>query len=350
MGEYYGNWSKLNNQASNSFYNDRIDYLKAISAFLVVLGHSILFYLGEQKQSICIRLIYIIITSVHVPVFFITAGYLSRKQKLKNYYAKKLKRLLVPYFTFATLKLLYSNIISNEFAHGESLKMQIFDAVFIGSLYWFVYAILIMYFIAPFIWKKKGISDRTYFIRYLVVCLIVFWANLMIADRKSNQMESLFQFYNVLYYLPFFLVGYVIGQYKEKFSLRFEKGKKTISLLSFLIATVISVFKVIKIDINYIIQFIYSLSLAILIYFFVCCIPRNIKFLRVISYYSLQIMFFDSFFKVILFRAFSQIIDINIWMALLISVINIGCTCMVCTVLERIPGICFMFGLKLKKS
>lgn len=26
MGEYYGNWRELNNQVSNSFYNDKIDY------------------------------------------------------------------------------------------------------------------------------------------------------------------------------------------------------------------------------------------------------------------------------------------------------------------------------------
>ena len=113
--------------------NDSIDYLKAFAAILVVTHHAIL-YSGADVTAGILEKLFTLIISVHVPLFFMIAGYLCRRQPLMPYFRKNFLRIIVPFVTFSLLKILYSHWISDEFAHAVSLPDQLIDAFVMGGL------------------------------------------------------------------------------------------------------------------------------------------------------------------------------------------------------------------------
>lgn len=74
-------------------------------------------------------------------------------------------------------------------------------------------------------------------------------------------------------------------------------------------------------------------------------LPKNVYILKVIGRYSLQIMFFDSIFKVILFMVADKFISISMLWAIVIAIINVTLGCVCCIIIERIPYVKKLFGL-----
>lgn len=74
-------------------------------------------------------------------------------------------------------------------------------------------------------------------------------------------------------------------------------------------------------------------------------LPNDVTPLKVMGRYSLQIMFFDSFFKVALFGLLERFLTVNVWTALFTIPVNIILGCVVCTVIKRIPYVRKLFGL-----
>ena len=58
-----------------------INYLKAFAAILVVVGHAISFQFTNSDIPIGIEIIENVIYAVHVPLFFVIAGYLCKCPK-----------------------------------------------------------------------------------------------------------------------------------------------------------------------------------------------------------------------------------------------------------------------------
>lgn len=79
-----------------------IDILKGFAIFIIVLGHSIGYsnnLTGLSKY----------LSSFYVPLFFFISGYLFKNNKnetIKDYFKRKFKKILIPYFVFATLSLI----------------------------------------------------------------------------------------------------------------------------------------------------------------------------------------------------------------------------------------------------
>lgn len=101
-----------------------IDLLKGIAIFLVVLGY---------HDTVLTNYIY----SFHMPFFFFISGiFHSNYGSYKKFISKKIKVLIIPYFTFATTLFLFWLIIGRK--HGESAinntPIRIaFNGIFIGS-------------------------------------------------------------------------------------------------------------------------------------------------------------------------------------------------------------------------
>jgi len=94
--------------------NVTIDVLKGWAIYLVVMGHFIYetytkFY---SEQSFYVnKFIY----SFHMPLFFVVGGYCNawsiQKYKIKSFFTKKTKSLLIPFF-FWTMSAVVLNLIS----------------------------------------------------------------------------------------------------------------------------------------------------------------------------------------------------------------------------------------------
>ena len=334
-------------EVSNCIERHRIDYLKAFASILVVLHHSLAYYnLLTNNAGGGIGYVIILCHSVNVSLFVIIAGYLCHEQPVKSFYSKKLRRIFIPFVTFSFLKIIYTMLISTEFSHGLNLGEQLFKSIFFGDQYWFAYAILFLFMIAPLVWKCS--TDNP--IRW-VLSLLFLLIMLSVYDIKQlNFLPNLFQFNNAIHYLWFFIVGYmlknvIVGQ---KNCISYLKARYSVILL--LTTTVIFVYSVLYFEYGmnfyqFPIKPILGLSLATLLYILSSCVPKDSRLLLTISKYSLQIMFFDAFFRVLLFKFLSMFGIMNIGMAILSCVFNVAMTLLSCILIEKIKYIRVLFGL-----
>lgn len=90
-----------------------IDLLKRIGIILVIMGH--VPFSEEITKAIYV---------FHVPLFFMASGFLyNRKNDFNTAFVKLLKRLILPYFIFATLGYVLWNI---EIMKKSNMMVKIF--------------------------------------------------------------------------------------------------------------------------------------------------------------------------------------------------------------------------------
>lgn len=329
---------------NKSTYNDTIDYLKAAAIIMVVLGHAVGYYVNNinsgQMESTGIKCLRILVNSVHVQLFVAVAGYLNHEQDIPAYMWKKIKRLFIPYVTFTALKVIYAVFISSDFAHGDTLKDQIFDAVMLGNYYWFIYMILILYFAAPLLWKKDA-DNKSFLIKCVVICAVDIVLYVCVSGKIT---VNYFQIDNVISYIPFFVAGYAFKQCG--FKTTGGGYKKCLIAVCLAGAAAFTYLRVCEVNITYIGWLAYGFMLIILLCLIAVKMPSDIKILKTIAKYSLQLMLFDSFYKVVLFAAAAKIVNINIVTAVVITILDIFLGCVSCMIAERIPILCTLVGLE----
>lgn len=333
---------------------DYIDYLKAICGILVVIGHA--FSYLEQYYSVsfskAMQIIQMLIYSVHVPLFFIIAGYFCSRQPVKQFILNKFQRIVIPFLAFATLKLVYTYLISNRFSHATDLINQLFDAYVIGRLYWFSYCIFNMFLIIALLWKDPSPPRKS-----VLLCAILIITNTVISllriDLFPNKItistqeiiNPFYQLKQLLLFFPYMLLGYILHFYQG--ILDYLRKKKTLFAILALVLIAITLLMISIVFQGNIwpTKFVLTLCLSLLLWLAAQKIPRKLKFLTQIGKYSYQIMLFDSFYKVALFGIFDNYITINSLSALFISAINIFLTCLTCRVVEKIPFIRRIIGI-----
>lgn len=324
-----------------------INILKAFAIILVILGHCLVYYQSIQSfHNSIFDISKIIIYRVHVPLFFVISGYLCHEKPLSVFFPQKIKRILIPFFTFSVLKLLYSNTISSEFSHSSSIREQISDALLKGSLYWFCYCIFLFYLLAPVFWKlakKFGPTSLLYsLILVILINSILYWNNISLTD--------FFQMNQVLYMLPFFLVGLLL-QYSTKLQNLLSKYTQIRHLFIILIISILFIYLEFKkiTPAIYAINFFLSLLLMYIL-FFISIFFENKDYkcsiLQLIANYSYQLMLLDSFYKIILFKILGLFLPLNIVTVLFITLLDISLGCLTCIIIKHIPVINYLFGLQ----
>lgn len=313
--------------------NDSIDYLKAFAAILVVTHHAIL-YSGADVTAGILEKLFTLIISVHVPLFFMIAGYLCRRQPLMPYFRKKFLRIIVPFVTFSLLKILYSHWISDEFAHAVSLPDQLIDAFVMGGLYWFPYAIVLCYGFAVPLWRARtGV---------LAAVLAAAVAVNILVDLPAVEVFAYFQIGNALQNFCFFLMGMLVNRCADGLATVFTKGKYAIFAGA---AVVIWMGVSLPVAYNFWIKLLLAVSTAVLLWALSRTLPENIKVLKTVGKYSLQIMFFDSLHKIILFPMLGMLGMTGAVLTIAVIVLDVALCCAACTLLEKIPVIRRLFGL-----
>lgn len=321
-----------------------IDYMKACAIILVVLGHAITYQWNEKDCELGIRIAIELIYAVHVPLFFVIAGFLCHPKEWRGYIQGKIFRLLIPYYVFASLKILYSIVVSSDFSHTSTLVGQIIELIFYGTSYWFCYSLFEMYLLAPVFWKK----DIRMFSEVIIV-LVIF--NTIISSMRI-EITNMFQIGKTIYYIIFFIFGMSLVAEKERLK-RCElyfNNKKIVILLCILVTITILYFRLNGND--WIpLKIIFSLSLILLVYFVALELEKSNcrifdKSLNIISKYSLQIMLLDAFLKVVLFELLGRLFEMSIVIVILAAAVNIAFACIICKFIERIPFMKILFGLK----
>lgn len=128
-----------------------IDTYKAILIILVVLGHSNFFYTN-------------IIFWFHMPLFFVISGYLwnDKKTGLTGYIKPKLKRFIIPWFTYFIILDLIPMICVERIGISKLIKrsiMFLWSGKMYQGVYWYIPTLILTMIIIYFIEKLKTKSS-----------------------------------------------------------------------------------------------------------------------------------------------------------------------------------------------
>ena len=187
--------------------NNSIDAVKGIAIVLVMIGH--VFVHNHMEDAY----VYDFIKAVQMPLFIIISGYLCGQGRkisdIKTYgkvMGKRAVSYLVPFFAWLTIMHL-TNL-------GEAYRTIVFQ---LDYGLWFLAVLFILTFMAYTAQLAAGkvrdknfaLSELIFWIVYGMCCLI-----LVIQILTGNTFLSP---YLTIIYVPFYMLGYVTGNYGKKF-------------------------------------------------------------------------------------------------------------------------------------
>lgn len=207
-----------------------LDIAKTICIILVVIGHY-----HPENSPVWYSLIRDVIYSFHMPLFMFASGYiyistLSVKNTGMEFITKKVRRLLVPYFTTSIL-IISLKLISqkNMYIENPTSYLSYFKMLYspeAGYFLWFIWALFLMFVTIPFF---KTRSSR---IKLFIASIIIHFMDLNITD-----IFCINQFLGMLMY---FMLGVVIAENKEK--LKVLAINKIIVIVLFILSEYLYIF------------------------------------------------------------------------------------------------------------
>jgi len=150
--------------------NVRIDLLKVISAFLVVLIHTTADSFSTFQSDWWLANTLDSIARMSVPLFFMTSGFflLNNNDITLQFFTKRLRKLLLPFLAWSMIYIIYSNHLMNK-----SLSLSQLSSLLQKPAYfhlWFFYTLIPIYLVTPLI--KKSITNMD---KQTSLYLIVLW-------------------------------------------------------------------------------------------------------------------------------------------------------------------------------
>lgn len=192
----------------------------------------------------------------------------------------------------------------------EPLREGIFKLVFQGGGYWFLYVLFLIFAIYP--WIEKACSKQWMVIVLGIVLLIL---------GELLTFPSLFMLESVIYYLPYFILGYCL---REKIQDMFTKrGTRIVTAILMLLGFIVLDFLDKKnfVEMNITLKFLRAIAIMSFLYILVLEFKilrdkkgyfRNIhKILIDCSKYSLQLYLFNGYILTILRIIICQILQIK---------------------------------------
>lgn len=199
--------------------NYNIDLAKTLAMVLVVMQHawSMLDLDSPELGLVCSA--YRSITTVGVPLFVFLSGALLLPRKigsLKDFYKKRLVRLLVPFVLLGAIAYLLS-LLSGAYTWWDG-TWQTAIVQFVPKLlenninifHWYVHMLLILYILTPLLQRfVQSISTREY--EFILLC----WGILMVIQQYYPDMYVMnYLSPPLIKYIGVFLAGNYITQYR----------------------------------------------------------------------------------------------------------------------------------------
>lgn len=190
--------------------NVAVDVIRGVAILMVVLGHTV----TGSTQGFENALAYNVIWSVQMPLFMVISGYVTRYSKavetagdLLDYVKKRSLAYLVP-FVSATV------LVKALILGGYRFLNPLWLAYHMDSGYWFLFSLwvmTVMFGVACFLSRQKcfarfasGVISQCVITLFIFGVLSLFLLSLGILFGLSFLGIKL-----TLYYIPFFLLGYV---------------------------------------------------------------------------------------------------------------------------------------------
>ena len=201
------------------------NFIKTILMLLVVLYHSLLSvggWLNQEtgKDTELFSFIAMWLNTFHIYAFMLVSGYIFFAMKYeygkydvwKEFFIKKIKRLLVPYYFVTIIWIIPVSIFVDGYISARrSMKM------FLGAAeqLWFLWALFIVQVV---FWKLSDFIKKNDVYGGLI-CLLL----LLIGTEVNQFVPNVLQIFSAMRYLFFFWVGFKLRQYNEKFPINYKK-------------------------------------------------------------------------------------------------------------------------------
>lgn len=326
-----------------------IDVLKGFAMICMIIGHSIIVYPIDISQVGWCQSLHNFIYSFHMEILFMLSGFLYKKKDYASYYKGKISRILIPYLIWGAIFLLMPVIFSSVVHRDTSLFDGLKNYALYGGGYWFLYALFLIFIIYPLI-DLLG--------RWLKVILLVG----LIAVNYLFAIPSIFCFEQVMWYLPFFMMGDLLRDLNNMIGAGNYSGNFAgITCLIFIATYLINEYVTIP---NYFHHFIKSVSIIGIM----CVLARYIfailsetkdivlrGFVSINSLcgkYSLQLYLFNGFLLVLLRVLLCSVLHVTnpIVIVFVISSVDIIVSLLVCVyILPKSKVLSFICGVKAAK-
>lgn len=193
-----------------------ISLLRVFSMLLIVLFHSLCFYIGAWWY-LCTdvvpvwKVIAYPVVKIGLTTFVFISGFLygylyfkkGKYRKVRPFIINKAKRLLIPYFFWGILIILLMPI-----AHVSWLNL--FTGI---SHLWFLLMLFELFVLMAFINKLGiGVQDT----KFLDIAIVVLSFILLYVWKRYSSHQHLFGIDNTLYYMPAFFVGFFFAKYRQE--------------------------------------------------------------------------------------------------------------------------------------
>lgn len=193
--------------------NDYVDYLRGVAILLVVLGHSMTVSACDSQQSVAYNMIW----TLQMPLFFMISGYVTKyssrvdnEYTLKKYLLKRTISYMLPWFSWT---MLVKGILLKEYCYlnVRYILWNMDDGYWFLSTIWVITVCFILadYFVNKFVKVKKLINRIFYTVSTCFVEMIFLFL------LGSVLGVSFFGIKLILYYMPFYIIGYVYGQVND---------------------------------------------------------------------------------------------------------------------------------------
>lgn len=286
-----------------------ISILGAIGITLVVFGHSLPSrFLYDETYVPFLTNIIDFIYIFHMPLFFYISGYLWRftqKYDFSDELKSKIKRLLMPYFLFSCLGYIVKWPLSQYAGRPINFGFEdFFFRIFFPwespiIFLWFlpclflvsITSILLLKFIftlfAQIKIKNDFLKKRLLFITISIIVILFF--RLTVEFEYRSQEADLFNLTGVAYHLPFYILGFLVGNYGR------DRILYSLSVLFFifLVCVFFGLITIIRIEAVFII-----LILHLLVLILMKSIYMEANFIRVIYKNNMAIYLLSFFFQV----------------------------------------------------
>lgn len=205
-----------------------IDVIRVISMLLVVLAHSTAPVLARDNTTIewGISRAIVTVTEIAVPLFFMISGAnilnSSKTSDVEWLFTHRLTRIFIPFLTWSILSLMVIPVSSGSFslAHFYERMLMIYHKPIMVS-YWFVYPLIGLYLISPFL-KLFVDNASDNIIKYLLFLWFIFLIILPVASKVlPEKVNTIFDGYNLgkiigSSSLGYFILGYRLSKFRTQ--------------------------------------------------------------------------------------------------------------------------------------
>ena len=198
-----------------------INNAKIIAAFAVIMLHISSYFLYNSYLDFNWWTANLFDSSARwcVPVFVMISGYLLLSPE-KNYttldfYKKRINRIIIPLIFWTVFFLAWTIFVAKINKLPSPQFYHLLKQILRGSPYphmWYLYMIISLYIFTPFLRKLVLTSSRKELF-WLTAILFIISCITTIANDFSHSNSSIFLTW-FLYYLPYFIAGYLIGYNK----------------------------------------------------------------------------------------------------------------------------------------